>query len=296
LNVVADALSRRDTDQIALHAISSPQFTIFDDLRLEQTKDPAVVALRQKLADGMLGDRWAETDGLLTFNGRVYLPPSSPMVATVLEVAHNTSHEGVQKTVNRVRRDFHIPNVRRVVEDFVRSYLTCQRNKSEQLQPGGLLQSLEVPSQVWADISMDFVEGLPKVHGKTVILSVVDRFSKFAHFIPLAHPYTAETVAHAFFVDIVRLHGFPQSIVSDRDAVFTSAFWKELFHLAGTRLCMSSAFHPQSDGQTEVVNKVITMYLRCLTGDRPRQWVRWLPWAEFCYNTSYHTALRDTPF
>jgi hypothetical protein len=143
---------------------------------------------------------------------------------------------------------------------------------------------------------MDFVEGLPKVHGKTVILSVVDRFSKFAHFIPLAHPYAAETVAHAFFVDIIRLHGFPQSIVSDRDAVFTSAFWKELFHLADTHLCMSSAFHPQSDGQTEVVNKVITMYLRCLAGDRPRQWVHWLPWAEFCYNTSYHMALRDTPF
>jgi hypothetical protein len=216
-------------------------------------------------------------------------------VAKVLETAHNTAH-GVQKTVNRVRRDFHIPNVCRVVEDFVHSCLTCQRNKSEQLQPGGLLQSLVVPSQVWAHISMDFVEGLPKVHGKTVILSVVDRFSKFAHFIPLAHPYTAETVARAFFVDIVRLHGFPQSIVSDRDVVFTSAFWKELFHLARTRLCMSSSFHPQSDGQTEVVNKVITMYLRCLTGDRPRQWVRWLPWAEFCYNTSYHTALRDMPF
>ena len=140
----------------------------------------------------------------------------------ILESAHATGHEGVKKTLNRVRRDFHIPNARKVVEDFVRSCLTCQRNKSDHLQPGGLLQSLEVPSQIWADISMDFIEALPRVNGKTVILTVVDRFSKFAHFIPLAHPYTVQSVAHAFFTDIVHLHGIPQSIVSDRDAVFTS--------------------------------------------------------------------------
>jgi hypothetical protein len=107
---------------------------------------------------------------------------------------------------------------------------------------------------------MYFGEGLPKVHRETVILSVVDRFSNISHFIPLAHPYN-EIVARAFFVDSVRLHRFPQFIVLDRDVVFTSAFWKELFHLVGTRLCMSSTFHPQYDGQTEVVNKVITMYL-----------------------------------
>jgi transposase InsO family protein len=133
--------------------------------------------------------------------------------------------------------------------------MTRQRNKSEHFQPGGLLQSLEAPSQIWADISMDFIEALPRLNGKTVNSC----FSKYAHFIPLAHPYTAQTVALDFFTDIVRLHGMPQSIVSDRDAVFTSTFWKELFRLAGVRLCMSTAFHPQSDGQSEVVNKVITI-------------------------------------
>jgi hypothetical protein len=143
---------------------------------------------------------------------------------------------------------------------------------------------------------MDFVEALPKVQGKSIILSVVDRFSKYAHFIPLGHPYTAESVAQAFFSDIVRLHGIPQSIVSDRDPVFTSAFWRELMRLMGTKLLMSSAFHPQTDGQSEAANRVIIMYLRCFTGDRPRHWLRWLPWAEYIYNTAFQSSLRETPF
>ena len=125
---------------------------------------------------------------------------------------------------------------------------------------------------------------------------MVDRFLKYAHFIPLGHPYTASSVVRAFFQDIVRLHGFPESIVSDRDPVFTGHVWRDLFRHAGVQLRMSTPFHPQTDAQSEAVNKAITMYLRCLTGDRPRDWLDWLPWAEFCYNTAYHTALQTTPF
>jgi transposase InsO family protein len=143
---------------------------------------------------------------------------------------------------------------------------------------------------------MDFVEALPKVHGKSVILTVVDRFSKYTHFIPLGHPYTAALVARAFFQEVVRLHGFPDSIVSDRDPVFTGNVWRDLFWQAGVQLKMSTAFHPQTDGQSEAVNKTIAMYLRCPTGDRPRDWLDWLPWAEFCYNTAYHSTLRTSPF
>ena len=97
---------------------------------------------------------------------------------------------------------------------------------------------------------MDFIEGLPKVHGKSVILTIVDRFSKYSHFIALSHPYTATSVARAFFEGVVRLHGFPQSIVSDRDPVFTGNVWRELFKLSGVKLRMSTAFHPQTDGQS----------------------------------------------
>jgi hypothetical protein len=117
---------------------------------------------------------------------------------------------------------------------------------------------------------MDFVEALPRVNGKSVILTIVDRFSKSAHFIALSHPYTATSVARVFFAEIVRLHGIPSSIVSDRDPVFTSSFWRELFRLAGVKLQFTLAFHPQSDGQSKSTNKIISMYLRCLTGDRPR--------------------------
>jgi hypothetical protein len=188
-------------------------------------------------------------------------------------MAHSACHEGVQKTLHRPRSDFYIPGDRALVQAWVRTCTMCQRNKTETRQPAGLLQPLEVPSQVWADISIDFIEGLPKVAGMSVILTVVDRFSKYAHFIPLGHPYTAASVARAFFDGIVRLHGFPPSIVSDRDPVFTGNVWRDLFGLAGVKLRMSAAFHPQTDGQSEVVNKVIAMYLRCVTGDRPRSWV-----------------------
>jgi hypothetical protein len=117
-----------------------------------------------------------------------------------------------------------------------------------------LLLPLLVSTAVGADIGLDFVEALPRVQGKSVILTVVDRFSKYCHFIPLAHPYSAESVAQVFFTDIVCLHGMSQSIVSDRDPVFTSVFWKEMMWLMGTKLHMTSAFHPQSDGQTEAAN------------------------------------------
>lgn len=200
------------------------------------------------------------------------------------------------RTLHHLCRDFHVPHARKVVSDFVQACATCQHNKTEHLHPAGLLQPLSVPFAVWQDIGLDFVEGLPKVGGKSVILSVVDRLSKYAHFIPLSHPYTAESVARVFFAEIVRLHGIPVSIVSDRDPVFTSSFWHALFGAMGSKLLMSSAFHPQTDGQTEAVNKAIGMYLCCLTGDRPRQWVRWLPWAEYIYNTTFHTALKETPF
>jgi hypothetical protein len=143
---------------------------------------------------------------------------------------------------------------------------------------------------------MDFVEGFPKVGGKSVVITVVDRFSKMAHFIPLSHPCTAMSVAQAFFDNVVKLHGLPCSIVSDRDPVFTSTLWTELFALASVKLWLSSAFRPQTDGQSEVTNRVLGVYLRCLAGDRPRSWLRWLPWAGFCFNTSYQSALRTTPF
>jgi hypothetical protein len=176
-------------------------------------------------------------------------------------------------------------------QDFIHACTTCQRYKSEHLHPAGLLLPLPVPQAVWTDIGLDFVEALPHVGDKSVIVTVVHRFNKYCHFIPLAHPYSTESVALAFFADIVRLHGVSQSMVYDRDPVFISAFWKELMRLISAKLHMTATFHPQSDGQKEASNKVIVMYLRCFTGDRPRQWLRWLPWTEYVYNTAYQSSL-----
>jgi hypothetical protein len=165
------------------------------------------------------------------------------------------------------------------------------------VHPASLLQPLPGPLEVWADdISMDFVEGFQKVDGKSVILIVVDMFSKFTHFIPLRHPYTATSMAKSFFDNIVKLHGIPCSIMSDRDTVFTSSFWTELFHLASIKMHMSLAFHMQTDAQSEVVNRIIVMYLRCLAGDRLKSRLQWLAWAEFYYNSSYQTTLKCSPF
>ena len=137
----------------------------------------------------------------------------------------------------------------------------------------GLLQPLPIPNRTWTDISIDFIEGLPKSNGKSVILVVVDQLSKYAYFGSLAHPYKASIVAQSFMDIIFKLHGIPETIVRDRDPTFTSHFWQELFKLQGTHLNMSSAYHPQTDGQTEIVNKCLETYLCCFASAQPGHWV-----------------------
>jgi hypothetical protein len=291
-----DALSRRDEEGPAVHAPSIPTFDLFDQFRMEAETLPKVVNERKAIEVDTAGPGWSLVDGMVVHGGRLFMPSSASAWPQVLSHTHGVGHEGVQKTLQRLRTSFSTSGDNRLVHEYIKGCSVCQRNKTEHLHSAGLLQPLPVPRSVWIDIAMDFVEGFPKVGGKSVILTVVDRFSKFAHFIPLGHPSSASSVAKAFFDNIVHLHGFPASIVSDWDPVFTSHLWTELFRLSGTRLCTSSAFHPQTDGQSKVTNKIITIYLRCLAGDRPRSWLRWLPWAEFCYNTSLQSALKTTPF
>ena len=143
---------------------------------------------------------------------------------------------------------------------------------------------------------MDFITGLPKSEGKSVIMVIVDRLTKYAHFCALSHPFKASTVATAFMETVQKLHGSPKIIVSDRDPIFTGHFWTELFSCLGTQLAHSSSYHPQSDGKTEIVNKCLEGYLRCFVSDKQTQWFKWLPLAEWWYNTSFHTATKMTPF
>lgn len=205
-------------------------------------------------------------------------------------------HSGIPATTRRIQEFFAWPGLRKHVDQFVRSCPTCQQAKIEHVKYPGLLQPLETPTSAWQVISLDFVEGLPNSHGYDCILVVVDLFSKYSHFVTLKHPFTALSVAKQFILHIYKLHGLPTAIVSDRDKVFTSLLWRELFRLAGVELRMSSAYHPQSDGQTERVNQCTETFLRCFANAAPSKWFDWLHLAEFWYNTTWHSALKQSPF
>jgi hypothetical protein len=171
-----------------------------------------------------------------------------------------------------------------------------QRNKGETVKSLGTLQPLLIPPAIWKDISMDFITGLPKSRNKSVIMVVVDCLSKYAHFCALQHPFIAPMVAQIFMDQVFKIHGMLHSIVFYRDPTFTSNLWQELFKIQGTQLHLNTAYHPQTDGQMEVVNKCLETYLRCFASEKKNQWSQWLPLAEWWYNTSYHIATRMTPF
>jgi hypothetical protein len=145
-------------------------------------------------------------------------------------------------------------------------------------------------------VSLDFVEGLPRSHNADTILVVVDTFSKYAHFLPLLHPFSALKVAQVYLDSMYKLHGLPLSIVSDRDRIFTNHLWQELFRLSGTTLKMNSSYHHQTDGQTERVNQCLETFLRSFVHACPSKWLSWLSIAEYWYNSSYHSSLGRTPF
>jgi hypothetical protein len=277
-------------------ALSLPTFELYDQLHLESTTLPTLGHKREQIAMGTAGPNWMIVDDIVLYKGCNFLLDTSASWAPILLQAHGMGHEGVQKTLHRLRAMFFTPHDGRLGRDFIHGCSVCQRHETKHPRPVGLLQPLDTPTMVWQDIAMDFIEGFLETSRKSVILTVVDRLSKYTHFIMFGHPYTATSVVVAFFEQIVRLHGVPASIVSDHNPVFTSTMWKELFRLYGTSLRTSSVFRPQTDGQSKVTNRIIAVYLCCLDGDPPKSWLCWLPWVEFCYNTSYQTALKETPF
>lgn len=168
-------------------------------------------------------------------------------MAWILNEFHDTvvgGHSGYLRTYKRIASLVYWEGMRKKIQEYVQACEVCQRNKYQTLAPRGLLQPLPIPTQIWSDISMDFIGGLPKVQGVDTIMVVVVRRTKYAHFLPISHLYTTKEIAKLFIQEVVRLHGFSSSIVSDRDKVFLSNFWSELFKQAGTKLKYSSAYHP----------------------------------------------------
>ena len=174
--------------------------------------------------------------------------------------------------------------------------ITCRKAKSK-VMPHGLYTPLPIPSEPWVDISMDFVLGLPRTkRGRDSIFVVVNRFSKMAHFIPCHKTDDATYIADLFFREIVRLHGVPRSIVSDRDVKFLSYFWKVLWGNLGTKLLFFTTCHPQTDGQTEVVNRTLSQLFRTVINKNLKTWEDCLPFIEFAYNRTMHTTTSYSPF
>lgn len=213
---------------------------------------------------------YSYSHGTLFYKGRVVIPTDSSWAKQLLVEFHATpggGHSGAFRTYRRLAAIIYWPGMMKTITKYVAACDVCQRNKYEAKSPAGLLNPLPLPIKVWEDISMDFITGLPRSGRFDCILVVVDRFSKYCHFMGLKHPFTARSVADLFAKEIVRLHGMPTSIVSDRDLIFLSIFWRELFKTAGTTLRMSSAYHPEMDGQSEVMNRCLETYLRCFASE-----------------------------
>ncbi|KAL4303471.1 hypothetical protein GQ457_10G029000 [Hibiscus cannabinus] len=298
LNNVADALSRKN--EATLMAFSRPLFGILDDIRAANRTDIDIQRIRASLQQGQSEfSEYKEHDGLLLVRGKILVPQETALKSLLLREFHSSligGHAGITRTFQRLAANFYWKGMRKEVRQFVTECQVCQRMKSASLSPAGLLQPLPIPNQVFEDISLDFIVGLPKSNGKETIMVVVDRLTKYSHFFALPKHFDSKYVAQIMVQGIVKLHGIPRTIVSDRDRIFVSDMWTEIAKLQGTELCFSSAYHPQTDGQTEALNRCLEMYLRCMAGDDPSKWEQYLAWAEYWYNTAYQTSAGMTPF
>ncbi|KAJ0441335.1 putative nucleotidyltransferase, Ribonuclease H [Helianthus annuus] len=245
-NGAADALSRIPSGHLL--AISAPVPTLLQELHAAAQSDPDYCALLHRFqSDSATLPDYTYKDGFLLYKGRFLVPNNQPLQHLILLEFHSTAvggHAGVTRTYQRLAATFYWKKMKATVTEFIAQCQVCQQTKPSFLSPGGLLQPLPIPNAIFEDLALDFITCLPNSHGKTVIMVVIDRLSKYGHFIVLPSSFNSFTVATAFINDIIRLHGVPLSIVSDRDARFMTDFWRELHRLNGTQLKFSTAYHP----------------------------------------------------
>ncbi|WVZ52625.1 LOW QUALITY PROTEIN: hypothetical protein U9M48_003668 [Paspalum notatum var. saurae] len=278
-NVAADALSRVG-HLMAIQAVSVIQHQWLQEVLNSYTTDSKAQQLLAQLAiHSPDANGYTLDNGLIRLHGKIWIGENSALQTKFISALHSSAlggHSGIQATYHRVKQHFSWSKLKQDVENFVKQCLTCQQAKHSLSHPAGLLQPLPIPAGVWQDLSMDFIEGLPKSEGYSTIMVVVDRLTKMAHFVALRHPYTAQG-----------------SVI---EILYSSAFWRELFKLYKVTLNLSTAYHPQSDGQTERINQCLEMYLRCAVHESPHQWKSWLSLAELWYNSTFHTSLGCSPF
>ena len=248
--------------------------------------------------------KWSEDPtGLLLYEGNVYVPRDSALRAEVLRQHHDdvlAGHFGRARTLELVGRKYYWPGLSRDVKDYVAGCDACQRSKAPRHKPHGLLQPLQAATRPLGDITMDFITGLPpsKSCGQVydAILVIVDRFTKIARYVPVRKTIDAPELADTLIKAWVKDFGLPDSIVSDRGSVFTAKFWSSLCYYLKIKRRLSTAFHPQTDGQTERQNQTLEQYLRAFTNYQQDDWADLLPLAEFAYNNSHHASLGTSPF
>ncbi len=301
-NSAADFLSRPPVETQSIVATTETQFSdspLLDRLKTAQNNNPKTNLLLTQLKNNTAPDTYELNNGLLTQHKKYFVPPDVTLQNDIVSFFHGhriSGHYGFRKTQELLSRYFYWPGLTRSLKQFLHSCTTCQQTKSSTSVPTGLLQPLPIPNAPWQHISLDFVVRLPLVSDFDSVLVVVDRFSKMAHFLPCRQTFTAINFATLFLHQIFRLHGLPITIVSDRDPRFTSSFWTAFTKMVNITRSLSTAYRPQTDGQTERTNRTLGAYLRAFCFKHPQQWCHFLPLAEFSYNNSIHTSTGQSPF
>ncbi|GJR91424.1 putative reverse transcriptase domain-containing protein [Tanacetum coccineum] len=258
---------------------------------VENSKDP------EKFRTEKLEPR---TDGTLCLNGRSWLPCYGDLRTIIMHESHKSKysiHPGSDKMYQDMKKLYWWPNMKANIATYVSKCLTCAKVKAEHKRPSGLLVQPDIPEWKWDNITMDFVTKLPKSsQGYDTIWVIVDRLTKSAIFMPMRETDPLDKLARMYLKEVVTKHGIPVSIICDRDPRFSSNFWKSLQKALGTSLDMSTAYHPETDGQSERTIQTLEDMLRACVIDFGNGWVKHLPLVEFSYNNSYHASIKAAPF
>ncbi|GJT98647.1 putative reverse transcriptase domain-containing protein [Tanacetum coccineum] len=301
-NVVADALSRKEKEPIRVRALV---MTVHPNLP-DQIRNAQLEAMKKKNVKaenlGRLIKQIFEvrSDGTRYFDKRIWLPRYGGLRNLIMHESHKSKysiHPGSDKMYQDLKQLYWWPNMKADIATYVSKCLTCAKVKAEHQKPSGLLQQPEIPVWKWERITMDFIVGLPRTpSGYDSIWVIVDRLTKSAHFLPVKTTDSMEKLTQLYLKEIVCRHGVPISIISDRDSKFASRFWRSLQGALGTQLDMSTAYHPQTDGQSERTIQTLEDMLRACVIDFGGSWDRHLPLVEFSYNNSYHASIKAAPF
>ncbi|GJU23189.1 retrotransposon protein, putative, ty3-gypsy subclass [Tanacetum coccineum] len=301
-NVVADALSRKERSKplrvralVMTIGLNLPKQIL--SAQSEARKEENFI---NEDLHGMINKLEPRADGTLCLNKRSWIPCFGELRALIMHESHKSKysiHPGSDKMYQDLKKLYWWPNMKAEIATYVSKCLTCAKVKIEYQKPSGLLVQPEIPQWKWENITMDFVTKLPKTAtGQDTIWVIVDRLTKSAHFLPMREDDTLEKLTRQYLKEVVSKHGVPVSIISDRDGKFTSHFWKSLNKALGTRLDMSTAYHPETDGQSERTIQTLEDMLRACVLDFGKGWDRHLPLVEFSYNNSYHTSIKAAPF